>query len=180
MQYIQTNINFVAGLLTLISNIIFVLVVLSMFIKDFRLKIYSLVEKSINPILFLLSGVAVVGSLIYSEIVGFPPCDLCWIQRIFIFPIPIIALVAWIKGDRRVVDYILPLSIIGGIVAFYQSLIQWGFNTSVLNCTAEGAECAKVYVLEMGYVTIPFMALSVFVYIATVCILYYKSSKMSK
>lgn len=173
------DINFTVSLLTLISNIVFVLFVLSMFIKDFRLKIISFVNQNINLILFVVSLGAILGSLAYSEIVGFPPCDLCWWQRIFMYPIPIIAFIAWLKKDNKAVDYILPMAIIGGIIAFYQSMVQWGFNVSVTACTASEAECAKLYVLEFGYITIPFMALSIFVYLITLSWMYKNSTKCS-
>ncbi len=173
------SINYIVSVLTLISNIIFGVFVLGMFIKDFRSKIFSFVNKNINPILLVISLGAVIGSLVYSDIVGFPPCDLCWWQRIFMYPIPLIAAIAWFKKDNNAVDYILPLAIIGGIIAFYQSLVQWGFNVSVTACTAAEAECAKLYVLEFGYVTIPFMALSIFVYIITLSWMYKNSTKCS-
>lgn len=173
------DINYIVSLLTLISNIVFVVFVLGIFVKDVRSKIFSFVNKNINPILLVISLGAVVGSLAYSEIVGFPPCDLCWWQRIFMYPIPLVAAIAWFKKDNNAVDYMLPLSIIGGIIAFYQSLVQWGFNVAVTNCTIDGGECGRLYVYEFGYITIPFMALSIFVYLITLSWIYKNSTKCS-
>jgi len=172
------DINYIVSLLTFISNIVFVLFILLMFIRDFRLKVFSFVSSKINLILFVLSFGAVAGSLIYSEIVGFPPCNLCWWQRVFMYPIPLLALIAWIKKDKGITDYVLPMSIVGAFIAFYHSLVQWGFNVAITNCTiGDEAECGKLYVYEFGYITIPFMALSIFVYLIVVSLIHKKSLK---
>jgi disulfide bond formation protein DsbB len=56
---------------------------------------------------------AMLGSLYYSEIVGFVPCTLCWYQRILMYPLVLITLVGIVKQDRSLPDYVLPLSVIG-------------------------------------------------------------------
>jgi disulfide bond formation protein DsbB len=71
--------------------------------------------------------VAVVGSylsLFASEILGLEPCPLCWYQRVFLFPLVIILFVASYSKDREVIKYALPLSVVGGIFAMYQFLVQ--------------------------------------------------------
>jgi disulfide bond formation protein DsbB len=111
-------------------------------------------------------------SLFYSEILGFEPCTLCWVQRIFLYPQVIMLGIALWKSDHRVSDYSLGLSIPGALVAFYHYYGQM-FNTSALPCkTAEAiSPCAQRFVLEFGYVTIPMMALTTFiVLIALMCI----------
>ncbi len=71
------------------------------------------------------------------------------------------------------------MSVIGAIVALYQSAIQWGIlTTSVLGCTSVGGECAKIYVNEFGYITIPFMSFSIFVYLIVLKLVFYKSRKI--
>ena len=80
------------------------------------------VYKNINWLLLLLSLAAVVGSLSFSEIVGFPPCELCWIQRIFMYPQAIIAFCALIIIPLVVVIIIckLALSVIAlSVIALY-------------------------------------------------------------
>ena len=42
-------------------------------------------------VIFFSSLIATIGSLVYSLIIGFPPCDLCWYQRIFMYPVVLIA-----------------------------------------------------------------------------------------
>src|SRR5699024_12031322 len=67
---------------------------------------------------------ATVGSLYFSEIKGFAPCELCWIQRIFMYPLVIIYGVAALKKN---IDIALPgliLSGIGMFISAYHYLIQ--------------------------------------------------------
>ncbi len=108
---------------------------------------------------FLLSLSAVLGSLYYSEIIGFEPCVLCWWQRIAIYPLLVLFTVALISKDRGVFRYVLPFSVITAILAVYQSYIQWGGNPLIPCGTA--VSCTKLYVYEFGYITIPTMSLSI-------------------
>lgn len=109
----------------------------------------------------LVSLVAVVGSLIYSNIIGYAPCELCWWQRICLYPLVLLFTVALYKRYREVYDYALPLAGLAGVIALYHAYIQLGGTTSILPCTASGAACTKVYVLSLGYVTIPTMSLTI-------------------
>lgn len=112
---------------------------------------------------FLTSLGAVLGSLYYSVIVGFPPCQLCWIQRIFIYPQAIILGMALIKKDDHLADYIIVLSAIGGTVSTYHQYIQFG-GRSLYSCASGlgAVSCTQRLILEFGYVTIPMMMLTVF------------------
>lgn len=179
VNLIQTNAAPVVGFLTLLSNIVFVVVLIVIAAHSgTRAKMYAFVHKYILQLLFWGIMAAVVGSLVYSNIVGFPPCDLCWYQRLFLYPQAIIVLMAMFRKNKTIIDYLVPLSILGGVVALYQSIIQWGFSFgSILNCTAIGGECAKVYVREYSYITIPFMSLSVFVYIIALKLVYYHHNR---
>lgn len=107
---------------------------------------------------FLLSLGAVAGSLFYSNVSGFEPCLLCWWQRIAIYPLLALFGVALWKKDRGVWSYALPLSLMALILSLYHSYVQWG-GSPLIPCDAT-ASCAKLYVFEFGYVTIPTMVLS--------------------
>jgi len=180
MEFIRTHINSIVGAGTLISHIVFVILIILIAVHPkTRSYLYRFIHRHVLTILFVEALFALIGSLIYSNIVGFPPCDLCWIQRIFIYPQVVIALIAMIKKDKSVVDYLFPMSIIGGLVALYQSFIQWGFAVaSVAKCVSVGGECAKVYVDLFGYITIPFMSFTIFAYSLGVMLLYYRARKV--
>ena len=107
----------------------------------------------------IVSLTAVLGSLFYSNIVGFPPCNLCWWQRIFIYPQLVLFLVAVKTSDFKVFRYSVPLAVVASIISIYHMFVQMGGN-SILPCSAT-ASCAKLYVYAFGYITIPSMALTI-------------------
>lgn len=182
INFIQINATSIVGFLTLVSNIIFIGVLFVIGVhSETRAKMYAYIHKYILELLFVGIMAAVIGSLVYSEIVGFPACDLCWYQRIFLYPQAILVLLAMYRKDKLIIDYLVPLSVLGAIVALYQSLIQWGVSFgSVINCTAIGGDCARVYVNEYSYITIPFMSFSVFIYIIALKYVYYSHRKKIK
>ena len=94
------------------------------------------------------------------------------------YPQLIIVALAYYRKDKAVIDYLVPLSVIGAVVALYQSFVQWGFSFGVGGgCVAVGGECAKVYFMQYSYITIPFMSFTVFVYIIAMKYIYYSRSK---
>jgi len=128
-------------------------------------------ERALGIGLFISTG-ATLGSLVYSEVVGYPACILCWIQRIFIYPqMFLFGLGLWRK-ERTVIPYMLLLSLIGGAVALYQwvkDMLLIHSNISVPCPAVTGLpSCDKIYVLEMGYITIPMIALNAFILLAIV------------
>lgn len=112
---------------------------------------------------FFVASAATAGSLYYSEIANFPPCKLCWWQRIFMFPQVIILGISLIKKDQSIKKYIIILSLAGFLVALYQYLLPYLPTTS--GCSAEIISCAKQYVNYFGFVTIPFLSALAFLLI---------------
>lgn len=131
------------------------------------------VSKRSLLIAFTAALLATLGSLAYSDIFGFNPCKLCWIQRIFMYPNVILLGIGLWKKDTGIALYSMALSGLGGIVAFYHYMSQNGFDPLNLPCNAIGYSetCAKVFVLTFGYITIPIMALSAFILIFLVLML---------
>lgn len=114
-------------------------------------------------IAFIGATIATLGSLYYSEIVGFEPCRLCWFQRIFMYPLVIIlGLGLWRKHD--ISDYLLGLSIPGFLIAAYQWVLQmrYTFSTVSDSCSATGVSCAAPEFMIFGFVSIPFLSMSMF------------------
>ncbi len=116
---------------------------------------------------FAIAFLATGSSLFYSEIAGLVPCELCWFQRIFMYPQVIMLGIALWKKDRRIADYSIALSVIGATIAAYHYLLQIGIAPFALPCSAVGysVSCSKVFVNDFGYVTIPMMALTAFLLI---------------
>jgi disulfide bond formation protein DsbB len=113
---------------------------------------------------FLVSATATGGSLFFSEIANFVPCELCWYQRIFMYPVAIVTLLAAIANDYRVARCLLPLPVIGAGVSVYHLLVENGVVNEAQSCklSAPGG-CATKWINEFGYVTIPTLALTGFV-----------------
>jgi disulfide bond formation protein DsbB len=112
---------------------------------------------------FLVASIATGGSLFFSEIAGFIPCELCWYQRICMYPLSIITLLAALANDRRVARYLLPLPLVGAGVSVYHLLVENGVVEQARACliSAPGG-CATKWINEFGYVTIPTLALTGF------------------
>src|ERR1044072_9123303 len=113
---------------------------------------------------FVVAAVATAGSLFFSEIAHFVPCELCWYQRICMYPLTMITLLAAVANDRRVARYLLPLPVVGAGVSVYHLLVENGVVGQSNACllSAPGG-CATKWIEEFGYVTIPVLALTGFV-----------------
>lgn len=162
----------IISLSVLVSNVLFVLFLFLYFTnRGFKTIIKEFIKNNILFILIVPILASILGSLMYSEILGFKPCVLCWYQRIIIYPQFILLAVAIKNKYKDIVDYLIPFNVIGFLISFYQTYSNWT-GTSLLPCTASGGECSRIYVLDFGYITIPFMALSVFVYMLVVSFIY--------
>ncbi|MGM7636279.1 disulfide formation protein C [Bacillus sp. Hm123] len=111
------------------------------------------------------SFLAMLGSLYFSEVMKYEPCELCWYQRIFMYPIVFILGLAVIKKDVTAAKYSLLLSVIGGSISIYHYAIQ---KVSFLSETAPACgrvPCTGMYINGLGFITIPFLALTAFIII---------------
>jgi disulfide bond formation protein DsbB len=112
---------------------------------------------------FLVCAIATGGSLFFSEIAHFVPCELCWYQRICMYPLSVVTLLAALANDRRAARYLLPLPLVGAGVSVYHLLVENGVIAQAQSCliSAPGG-CATKWIEEFGYVTIPVLALTGF------------------
>ena len=112
---------------------------------------------------FLVAATATGGSLFYSEIAGFVPCELCWYQRICMYPLSILTLLpalAATTGSRatccrcRSSEPASPSTRCSSSTASSRSRR----NASI---SAPGG-CATKWIDEFGYLTIPILTLTAF------------------
>lgn len=128
--------------------------------------------KSVNPvtlpayIAFAIALGASVGSLVLSEIFEFPPCELCWYQRIAMYPIVFVVATGIVLRDARLWLYALPLAIAGLLVAGYHNLLYYGIIPQDLTPCSEGVSCTAKQLELFGFVTIPLLSLVSFVVLA--------------
>lgn len=136
--------------------------------------LFTFFTKNVEMIGFVVAVLAFFGSLIFSNIIGFEACELCWWQRILIYPQVVVFGVAWyehIKHKKRnegLLMVALILSLIGLLFGGLQTYSQF-FNPELLGgCIATSVSCTKLYFLSFGYITIPFMSLSTFLFLSIV------------
>ncbi|MFC3040673.1 disulfide oxidoreductase [Virgibacillus xinjiangensis] len=137
-------------------------------------------DKVTENLLFFIWGISVVataGSLFYSEVMGYTPCMLCWVQRIFMYPLILIYGTAIWKRDTMIALPGLMLSGIGMLVSIYHYLVQ---NLPALQEAGEGCgpvACNLKYVNYFGFVTIPFLAGTAFILIFFAHVMILKQQK---
>lgn len=126
---------------------------------------------------FIVALISTLGSLFYSDILGYEPCKFCWFQRIFMYPQVILLGIALWKKDWTISYYSIILSVIGGFLALNHYILQTT-GSSILPCSAVGysVSCSKVFVMHLGYITIPFMAFVGF-FLIIMSIVFYKQTR---
>lgn len=110
---------------------------------------------------------AMVGSLYFSEHVGYAPCKLCWYQRIAMYSIAIITFVAAIRRDKEIARYSIVLASVGLVVSTYHYLLEW-FPQLESNVCSLDVPCTSVWFREFGFVTLCFMAGSAFIAVISI------------
>lgn len=113
-------------------------------------------------IALVVAAVATAGSLYYSEIVGFIPCELCWYQRICMYPLAAVLAVGVIRRDRAVVWYAAPFVVFGAPVSLYHYLVEHVPSLAESSSCSVFVPCSVPYFEELGYITLAYMALSAF------------------
>jgi disulfide bond formation protein DsbB len=107
---------------------------------------------------WLIAVIATIGSLYFSEVRMFVPCNLCWWQRIFMYPLVVVLAVATFRQDFGVWRTALPLAAIGGSISLYHYLLQKVPGLAAPTACASGVPCNAQYINWFGFVTIPFLA----------------------
>jgi disulfide bond formation protein DsbB len=169
MGTLASSMNMLWASLVILVQIFSVVLIIALFSKSVRrIPVVAFFKERSILIAFIVSLLATVGSLIYSDVIGYEPCKLCWFQRIFMYPQVLIMLIALIRKDAGARLYGFWFSIIGAAIALFHYVGQLGWNPFNLECLAIGysSSCAKNFVLELGYITIPMMAFAAFVLIA--------------
>ena len=137
----------------------------------------SKTSETILLIIWIQALIATLGSLFYSEVMGFTPCELCWVQRIFMYPLVMIYGVAAFKKDLSIALPGLFLSGIGMFISAYHYLLQKLPSLQEVGASCGIVPCNTEYVNYFGFITIPFLAGTAFIVIFTLHIVLLKQSK---
>ena len=132
----------------------------------------SLAESATELVAIVAVG-ATLGSLYLSEVANFVPCELCWFQRIAMYPIALIGTIAALRRDRAILPYTLALSLLGLGVSIYHIQLQH-FPDQSSFCEVANP-CTSQWVEAFGWMTIPQMAGISFALIATISALAIRS-----
>lgn len=116
-------------------------------------------------LIWATSFIALAGSLFYSEVMGYEPCELCWIQRILMYPLVVIYGVAAIKKDLAIAIPGFILSGIGMFVSTYHYLVQKLPTLQDAGGACGLVPCNLTYVNYYGFITISFLAGTAFIII---------------
>lgn len=111
---------------------------------------------------FIISLIATLGSLFFSEVMNFIPCTLCWYQRIFFYPLLFIFLVNLLYPDDKVYKYTLPLVVVGLIISLYHNLLMLKIIPEDISPCVQGVPCSVAYINWFGFITIPMLSFIAF------------------
>lgn len=168
-------VNKVLSLGTIFLQVVIVIIVINLIFFRRKTNFISVFFKEYTFILgFLIALGAFFCSLFYSNVVGYPPCELCWIERIFLYPQLILFGVALYKKDKSIVDYSIAFAVLGSLVSLYHVYVENG-GLNVLSCanpSVTEVSCAIRYIYEFGYITMPLMALTLSIFIIVILMNY--------
>lgn len=105
---------------------------------------------------------AILGSLFFSLVMQLPPCDLCWYQRIAMYPLIIILGIGIMRKDKTSLLYAFPLAVIGWIIAMYHNLLYYNILPEAMAPCKAGISCTTRYIEWFGFLTIPLLSLVAF------------------
>jgi len=120
---------------------------------------------------WLMASIATLGSLYFSEVMQFPPCVLCWYQRVCLFPLVIIIPAGLFPFDKGIVRYALPLTLAGWLTTAYHNLLYTGVIPKSLQPCSKGVSCTEDYITLFGFLTIPLLSLLTFSFVAALLLL---------
>lgn len=168
---------------------LFVLLLTVVLIFDYFWNEQKLYIKFISPYVWgiiILTGIGgVFTTLLYSEVFGFVPCSLCWLQRVALYSQALLALVAFrLKDIKQYPVYGITLSAFGLIVAVYQYIYQLLpkeiLESGLVPCLADGsADCSKKVMEVFGFVTFPFLSAVLFAFLIVLFLHVLRSNKKS-
>ena len=125
---------------------------------------------------WLVALAATAGALFIGEVMLMVPCQLCWYQRIFMFPLALILGMACFSEDRRGAVYALPLALGGTAMAGYHTLLVAGLIPKAwLPCSA-GVSCADQRLEILNGLQIPWLSLAAFAAISLLLTLFLRKT----
>lgn len=114
--------------------------------------------------------VATLGSLNFSGIaaigwygMGFLPCDLCWYQRILMYPLVLLLGWGWWRREDAMVPPSLILASAGFLVAGYHSVLEWNPTWELGQCQIGSCSARPWTLAGLSIANLSFLAFTMIV-----------------
>lgn len=134
---------------------------------------YSVMGRYASPLGASVAIVATLGSLYMSEVAGFIPCLLCWIQRGFMYPL---ALVLLLRSRLRIPSlWLMTWALAGALVSAYHYAEEHIPALARSSFCSPAIPCSFTWFERFGFVTLPFMAFCGFIAIAVLMLVEHKA-----
>lgn len=163
----------ILSLLTLFAHIGLAAYIL-LFLSQAGMRMTSFISKHAIRAAASVAALATAGSLFFSLVAGFAPCELCWYQRIFMYPLVVLFGLAWKREERIIFRYAWPLVSIGWLISVYHNFIYYRATHSDLCSLDSTTSCIAPYFTKFGYIGIPIMSLTAFTLIGIILISAYR------
>ena len=111
---------------------------------------------------WLISFAALLGSIFVEEYFGYIPCDICWYQRVCMFPLVLILFLASYKQSAKVICYIFPQIIIGILLSLYQTLLPMFPSLIPSGICSSDVSCSNNQQIGLGFLSLPILSLLAF------------------
>lgn len=139
-------------------------------------RISELLDRYSLHVALLAAWIAMLGSLYFSEVKGYVPCELCWYQRILMYPLTLILTIGLLRKDNNLPLLVLPLSSLGFLIALYHYLLEKTDIFPAHACSA-GVSCTATWINWFGFITIPFLSLVAFTVITLMSIIAWQAGE---
>lgn len=107
---------------------------------------------------WLIACLSTFGSLYFSEGFNIETCNLCWLQRVCIYPLVLMVGMAIYNHCYTVIPYMIPQLCLGCIAAVYQIAIQANPALEVLAICQTGSSCIEKIDIGLGFITLPMLS----------------------
>lgn len=124
---------------------------------------------------WVLVTVSTLGSLFFSEVMGVPVCELCWYQRIAMYPLVPVLAIGLLPYDPKVLRYAAAFTIPGCLIALFHVLLVAGIIPESAQPCVQGIPCSETHISLLGFLNIPILSLLTF---TTIGILLFYTNRM--
>lgn len=113
-------------------------------------------------IAWVMVTIATLGSLFFSEVMDVPICELCWYQRVVMYPMVLILAVGLFPYDPKVLRSAGPMAAIGWLIALFQVLLIGGIIPENIQPCVQGIPCSETHLSLLGFLNIPTLSFITF------------------